>query len=322
MKKLNIVLMLGIICALAIGCSSGEFQALKEQKVSLEKKVSELEEQKLQSESWYKSEDFDRALKLLDESFETNASKLGIAEFDTPQIVRLEKVSVRYLLAEYTLYSQHEYINLKYALIDMEKDSCTQIDLEINDYIEEITYDEDFISFHCEGRNIMDGFRDFPHIYKYDIAKNEVTVEYPYKSLKFSESEIRLGNGVNKAGLDKVTENNKSILFDFAQVDGTVMAGGVMCPAIKTGLKQDGNQEDRTLYVDFEALVLSKEAKKQIMDLEKLDYISDISIRDYKDVHDSSHVAVYFKFKDVQEYICKFQEDGSNGFMSFMLMLK
>ncbi len=320
MKKLNIVLIIVLICALAIGCSSGELQALKEQKISLEEKVAELEEQRIQPASWYKSGEFNQALKLLDGFIETNAEKLEMAESDTPQIVRLDKVSDRYFLAVYTMDPRHMRINQTYTLIDMEKDSCTQINLDSADYLSEITYDKDFIVFHSEGRNLVNSFRDFPHIVKYDIAKNEVTTEYLYKSLKFSD-EIRSGNGA-RVGLGNVTENNKAIMFDFAQTDGGVLAGGMFCPEIKTGLKQDGNQQDRTLYVDFKALVLSREAQKQIMDLKKLDYIPDISIRNYKDVHDISHVAVYFKFKGVQEYSCRFKEDSENGFMDFALMLK
>jgi hypothetical protein len=322
MKKLNIVLMIGLICALAVGCSSGELQALKEQNASLKKQATEAEGQKLKPMSWYKSEEFSQALVVLDEFIETNSARLGIANTDILQLVRLEKVSERCYLAAYMIAPLAPLTNNFYALVDIEKGECAQINLDSIDYISEVTYDKDYITFHCEGNNVMNGFRQFPHNKKYDIAKNEVNDEYLYKSLKHSESEIRLGNSMNKVGLDKITENNKAILFDFGQTDGTVMAGGMFCPAIKTGLKQDGNYEDRTLYVDFEALVLSKEAQKQIMDLEKLDYISDVSIRDYKDVHDNPHVAVYFKFEGMQEYSCKFQEDSSNGFMDFTLMLK
>lgn len=322
MKKLKIAIIMGLVCALAVGCSGGELQALKEQNASLKKQVAEAEGQKLQPMSWYKSEEFSQALMVLDGFIETNSAKLGIANTDTLQLLRLDKVSDRYYLAAYMIAPLHPLTNNYYALVDMEKGECKEINLDSIDYVSEVTYDKEFITFHYEGNNVMNGFREFPHIKKYDIVKNEVTTEYPYKSLKFSESEVRLGNSINRVGLDKVTENNKAILFDFGQTDGTVLAGGMLCPAIKAGLKQDGNQEDRTLYVDFEALVLSKEAQKQIMDLKKLDYISDVSIRDYKDVHDNSHVAVYFKFKDVQEYNCKFQEDSSSGFMDFTLILK
>ena len=322
MKKLYIALAIGLICSLTTGCSSGETQTLKEQNDSLKKQVTELEEQKLQPASWYKSEEFSQALKLVDEFIEINGGQLGIANNDTIQMIRLDKVSGRYFLAAYMIAPLYPLTNNLYALVDMEKEECTHINLDSVDYINEVTYDKDFISFYCGGQNIMNGFREFPHFKKYDIAKNQVTTEYIYKSLQFSESEIRLGNGVNKVGLDKVTENKKAILFSFNQIDGTVLAGGMFCPTIKTGLKQDGSQENRTLYVDFEALVLSKEAQKQIMDLKNLDYISDINVRNYKDVHDISHVAVYFKFKDVKEYSCSFQEDGSNGFMDFTLTLK
>jgi hypothetical protein len=322
MKRSYIVIIICLICSLAIGCSNGELKTLKEQNVSLEKKVTELEEQSLRPVSWYKSEEFSLGLKLLDEFIETNSAKLGIAKTDTLQLVKLDKVSDRHFLASYMIAPLYPLTNNFYALVDMQKEECIQINLDTVDYVNEITYDKDFISFYCEGQNVIDGFRKFPHLFKYDIANNKVSTEYMYKSLQFSESEIRLGNGINKVELDEVAENNKTILFSFGQLDDTVLAGGALCPLITTGIKQDGNQEERTLYIDFEALVLSKEAQKQLLDLKALDYISDISIRNYKDVHDSSHVAVYFKFKDMKEYSCSFQEDNSNGFMDFNLMLK
>lgn len=321
MKRINTFIMISLICVMSIGCSSGEIQVLKEQNASLEKQVAELEEQKQKPSNWYKGEEASRALKLLDGFIEDNGAELGIAEADTLQVIRLDKISDRYYLAQYTIDPQHVYINLMYAIVDMEKDSCKQINLDSVDYINDITYDKDFIIFHCDGRNLLNGFRDFPNTKKYDIARNEVITEYLNKSLRFSESEILLGNGV-KMGLGKVSEENKEIRFDFTETAGGVMAGGMFCPTIRTGLKQDDNQEDRTLYVDFENIVLSKEAQQQIMDLKQLEYISDISIRSYTDVHDDPHVAVYYKFKGVQEYSCRFREDSSNGFMDFVLMLK
>lgn len=321
MKRICIVIVISLICSLATGCTGGEIQTLQEQNDSLKKQVTELEEQKQKPASWYKSEEFSQALKLFDEFIETNDMKLGISKDDVLQLVKLDKVSDRHFLTAYMIAPVQPLTNNFYALVDIDKGECIQINLDSVDYINEIAYDKDFISFYCEGQNVIDGFRKFPHIIKYDIAKKEVTTEYPYKSMKASEPEIALGNGINKVGLRDAIENNKTILFSFNEVKGTIVAGGVLCPSIKTGLKQDGNEEDRTLYIDIEALVLSEEARQKLMNLKDIEYISDISVRNYTDVHDIAHVAVYFKFKGIQEYCCSFQE-GSGGFTDFMLMLK
>jgi hypothetical protein len=323
MKRLKIVLIIGLICSLAIGCSSGEIKTLKEQKASLEEKLEALEEQNMRPASWYKSEEFSIALKLLDEFFETNSTQLGIAKTDTLQLVKFDKISDRYFLAAYIIAPIYPVTNSFYALVDMDKESCIQINLETIDYIKEITYDKDSITFYCDGQNVVNGFRDFPHNIKYDIAKNKISKEYLYYSFQHTSwVDTQLGNGINEVGLDKITENNKSILFSFKPTDSTLLAGGGFCPRISTGVKLDSNQQDRVLYVSFESLVLSKEAEKQIMGLKALDYMLDISIREYKDLQDIPHVAVYFKFKDMKEYSCSFKENSSNGFMDFELKLR
>lgn len=311
LRKLKAVLVIILICSLTAGCYNSGVAAMKEGTGKGEGGQS----------GWYKSEEFSNALKLFDKYMEENPGLCGAAKTDTLQLVKMDRISERYYLISYMISPLYSLINYHYALVDLEKGSCEPINLDTIDYISEVTYTGDIITFHCEGNNVVNGFRDFPHVLKYDIEKRELITEYPYKSLKRGEYEILLGNGINKVGLSNVIENNKTIKFDFTDVKDTIHAGGWFCPRIRTGLKLDF-KDTKTYYVDFEALVLSREAEKQIEDLEKLDYIEDVRIRSYKDVHEISHVAVYFRFKDVAEYACSFEDDSSNDFRDFIVTLR
>lgn len=308
MKKLGIVLMIILICSLAAGCAEGNIQMQEDRNREAES-------------SWYKSEGFSNAMKLFDEYIEGNGEQSGVAKTDALQVVKADRISERYYLISYMVAPLYPLTNYHYALADMEKASCEAINLDTIDYISEVSYSDDIITFHCEGNNVVNGLREFPHDLKYVIAKRELTTEYPYKSLQHGEYEISLGIGMNKVGLAKVAENKKSIYFDFEETEGTILAGGWFCPAIKTGLKLD-NEDEKAYYVDFEELVLSGESEKQLMDLKKLDYVENVRIRNYKDVHDIDHVAVYFKFKGVTEYTCSFRENDHNGFMDFILTVR
>lgn len=320
MKKLWVFLLALLVCFFASGCSNGEVETLKEQNATLEKKLSELETQKSRQAAWYKSEDFSDALQLFDEYIETEREQAGVPESGTLQVVRLDKISERYYLVTYMTSPAYLILNCRYALIDFEKGSCTQINPDTADFISDATYDESTITFYCDGRNVVNGFRDFPHSFKYNIAKKEFTKEYIYNTLPYGEVETRLGNGVSKVGLSKVTESDKKLVFDFSQIEGTLLAGGNFCPAIRIGRKMT-DMETRTVYVDFKALVLSSGAEKQLRELEKKDYISAVSIKNYKDVQDVSHCVVYFELDGIDGYSCRFEED-ENGFMDLVLLLK
>lgn len=320
MKKLWISLLVFLACFCVSGCSNSEVEALKEQNAALEKKLSEPATEQPRQAAWYKSEDFSSALRLFDDYIEAEKEQAGVPDSDTLQAVRFDKISERYCLITYMISPASLILNRRYALIDFEKDSCMLINPDTADFISDVTYDESTVTFYCDGRNVVNGFRDFSHSFKYNIAKNEFTKEYSYNTLPYGEVETRLGNSVSKIGLAQVAENDRKLVFDFSQIEGTVLAGGNFCPEIRLGRKMT-DTETRTVYVDFKALVLSGEAEKQLKELEKKDYISAVRIRNYKDVHDDPHCVVYFELDGIDQYSCRFEED-ENGLMDFVLLLK
>lgn len=316
MKRKLVMLMLVILSMLFSGC-------LVQVPKSEAKAASNMQaaSQAVETNEWYKLEDYDKAINLLDQHFK-NAwhEKTMVNKNSEIQIVKLERLNENYFLAAYQTSPVHPLTNLNYALVGFQENSCRTINLDTADYISDVTYENGVISFHCEGNNIINAFRVFPHKINYDIEKNTTSVEQLYYSLN-SGSQVRLGNSINKASFGEITEKDKDITFDFEVTNETVLAGGYFCPAIKAGVMFD--KEDKPVfYLDFENVFLSKDAEKAIMDLAHKEYISNIEIKELKDIADLHHTVIYFEFKDVSFYTCSFKHEGDTGFQSLVLSLK
>ncbi len=320
MKKYWVFLLVLYVCLWASGCSGGELEVLRTEKEVLAQKVTELETQRYQQSAWYKSEEFASAMRLFDDYLADNRQPSEVHEPDVLQVVRLDRISDRFFLVTYAPAPVLPATNYWYALADLEKSTCVRINPDTGDLISDVSYDQSTISFYCEGRNVFNGFRDFPHFFRYNLEKNEMIKEYVWHTLPYGEVETKLGNAVNKISLEKVTEKDKTMIFDFSQTDGMIMAGGNFCPAIRIGRKMT-EAESRTVYIDFEAAVVSPEAEKQLKLLESEANITAVTIKHYKDVHDTDHSVVYFEFEGISEYSCRFIAD-ENGFMDLMLLLK
>ncbi|MCQ1531342.1 outer membrane protein assembly factor BamD [Lutispora saccharofermentans] len=308
MKRKFFILMLVICSMLLASCTS---QALKiGEEVSADAK-----------DGSYKLGDYEKAVALLDKHLkEASPEKTMVAKNDEIQIMKLERLNENYYLASYQISPIYPLTNLNYALVGFRENSCRTINLDTVDYISDTSYDNGVISFYSEGNNIVNAFREFPHNINYDIKNGELSIEQLYHSLE-SGSQVRLGNGINKAGIKNIAETDKEITFDFEEVEGTILAGGAFCPAIKSGVMFD--KEDKPVfYLDFENLILSKENEKMIMDLAKKEYISGVDIKHYEDLTENSHTAIYFRFKGVSEYTCSFKNDDKTGFENFILILR
>lgn len=316
MNRKFISLILVILSMLLASCAAQLPQS--EEETSLDVQAAS---QASEQNDWYKLEDYNKAIKLLDEHFK-NAwhEKTMVNKNSEIQIVKLEKLNENYFLAAYQISPIYPLTNFNYALVGFRENSCRTISIDTSDYISDVTYENGIISFYCEGNNIVDPFRVFPHKINYDIEKNTASVEQLYYSLN-SGSQVKLGNGINKAGFGEITEKEKEITFNFEVLEDTVLAGGYFCPAITAGVMFD-NEGIPVFYLDFENVVLSKDAEKAVMDLSYKEYISNIEINEYKDIAKQHHTIIYFEFKDVSYYTCSFKSQGETGFQSLVLLLK
>lgn len=309
MKKKYGILVLLLCCILLVSCTSQAPENEKEAEVA-----------KVQEE-WYKLGDYEKAVALLDKHLkDASWEKTMVTKNDELQIVRLEKLNENYYLAAYQISPIYPLTNLNYALVGFQENSCRTINLDTVDYISDVSYGNGVISFHCQGDNIINGFREFPHNINYDIQKGEISREQLYYSLE-AGSQVRLGNGINKVGFRDITESDKEITFNFKEIEGTMFAGGCFCPDIKAGAMFD--KEDKPVfYLDFQNLFISKETEKMIMDLSKKEYISSVEIKNYEDLMREYHTVVYFHFKDVSEYTCSLKYDDQTDFQNFILTLR
>jgi len=316
MKKKFIILVSVILSILLASCAAQLPQSEAETSADMQV-ASQADEQN----DWYKLEDYNKAIKLLDQHFK-NAwhEKTMVSKYSEIQIVKLERLNENYFLAAYQISPVQPLTNLNYVLVGFQENSCRTINLDTMDYISDVTYENGIISFHCEGNNIINAFRVFPHKINYDIEKNTTSVEQLYYRLN-SGSQVRLGNSINKAGFDEITEKEKEITFSFQVTNETILAGGYFCPAIKAGVVFD--REDKPVfYLDFENVFKTKDAEKSIMDLLNKEYIENIEIKELKDIGDKHHTVIYFEFKDVSYYTCSFKSEGETGFQSLVLSLK
>ncbi|MFA7572677.1 MAG: hypothetical protein WCY24_03055 [Lutispora sp.] len=270
---------------------------------------------------YYKLGDYEKAVALLDKHLKDAPSdKTMVTKNDELQIIKLEKLNENYYLASYQISPIYPFTNLNYALVGFQENSCRTINLDTADYISDVSYKNGVISFHCQGDNIINGFRVFPHNINYDIAKGEFSRDQLYYSLERG-SQVRLGNSINKVGFGDITEKEKEITFSFREIEGTVLAGGCFCPEIKAGVTF--NKEDKQVFfIDFMNLFLSKDDEKAIMNLKDKEYISNVEIKTYEDFMSVNHTVIYLNFEDLSEYTFSFKYREQTDFEDLILTLR
>ncbi|MDD4835464.1 MAG: hypothetical protein PHC44_12220 [Lutispora sp.] len=309
MKKKYGILVLLLCCILLVSCTSQAPENEKEAEVA---KVQE---------KWYKLGDYEKAVALLDKHLkDASWEKTMVTKNDELQIIKLEKLNENYYLASYQISPIHPLTNMNYALVGFQENSCRTLNLDTADYISDVSYKNGVISFYCDGNNIVNGFRVFPHNINYDIAKGEFSRDQLYYSLERG-SQVRLGNSINKVGFGDITEKEKEITFSFREIEGTVLAGGCFCPEIKAGVTF--NKEDKQVFfIDFMNLFLSKDDEKAIMNLKDKEYISNVEIKTYEDFMSMNHTVIYLDFEDLSEYTFSFKYREQTGFEDLILTLR
>lgn len=266
----------------------------------------------------YKLNLHDQALNIFDNYIKLKPEDSKISKEDVIQIITLEKISDTYFLISYKTAPILPITNYNYALVDIKNDICKLINLDTDDYISEVSFNSESISFYCDGRNTFNGFKDFPHNFNYNIEDGIITKEYIFHPLKGSSA--ILGSGSNKIVLKSITEENKTILFDFSEVAGEILAGGAFSPSIKIGSRDDPEVEN-AFFVDFENTILLRDAEEQLNKIQESEYVKKISTRNYTGMYGENHLTLYFEFENVTEYSGKFESD-ERGFMDFSLILR
>ena len=269
------------------------------------------------SNELYKLGIYNQALSIFDDYIKSNPEDSRVKEGDIIEELNLKKISNDYFLVSYKISPILSLTNYNYALIEVNKNVCKSINLNTDDYISDVSFDNGFILFYCDGRNTMNAFRDFPHNFKYEIEKGTVTKEYAFKPLT---GFVSVGSSVNKIGLKSITEKDKTISFSFSEVKDTFLAGGAICPSIKIGSVYS-NQEKNEISIDFENTILLSEAEAQLLKLKEKDYIKDVKTRTYSGMYNEIHLVIYFEFENIKEFSGKF-ETGDKGLLDFILILK
>lgn len=252
--------------------------------------------------------DYQLALELLEEEVKGNVGVEGVGA------LRLDKISERYYLGGYSYFPVFPKTNLGYIIIDLQSKEVKPIELNYAEYIEDVYIDGDIIRFFYAGENILNGFKAFPYEIQYNVENDELKRIDNYITMD-RWSKHRMGNGVNKVGIGDIIESDGRIEFEFKEIEGTILAGGNICPNIIVGNTLDGE-----IYIDFENTYLDDDSRKQIKELESKEFIEKIEMREYKNPDKGNNTVVYITPKGIKDYIAEFS-DGS-FFSNFVLILR
>ncbi|MBN2898448.1 MAG: hypothetical protein JXO44_06720 [Clostridia bacterium] len=168
------------------------------------------------------------------------------------------------------------------------------------------------IRLHTEGKNILNGFRDFPC----DFSVDESTGLTGHLSIfePLSNRQIyTLGNYLNQTRLEGIQETDHTIRFGFGATEETILAGGMFCPNITV----QGVDED-TISVTIENLVYDKDNLQNGL---TNDLISNISVDNVTWTDDLTKTHFLIDLVDVSRYTCDFVED-EDGFYELELIFE
>lgn len=321
MKKLVFLLTIVIILASLTGCTE---KAINEEPQIVSQEPEPLDEIK-EKDKLSILGNYEKALQILDFQLKSGVDD-RINLQDEIGVVELQKVDDVYYLASYYNYPRYPMTSLFYSMVNIENETVDPIlVLSPDDYIEDVYIDIDnmTVRFVYGGRNIINGFKEYPFDIIYNVKDKTYLVENEYTKID-RYPEITLGNSMNIVGLKSIKGNEEEIRFKFTEVEGTILAGGNFCPNITIGRVADKGyitgEEPPKLYIDFENTLLTKGSKEQILALEKLDYITNAEIREYLDAKEANHVVVYLTVKDVEEYKGQFTIAEDDAFLEFRLL--
>lgn len=318
MKKLIFILSFVLILVSLTGCTKNVVSDASKSETTKD----------IQKEELTILGDYGKALKLLDSQLNSGVDeRININE--GIGVVEIQKIDDKYYLGSYYNYPRLPMTNLYYSIIDLDENIIKPIEkLEYTDYIEEVYVDmEDMsIRFIYNGINIIDGYRQYPYDLVYDIKTGEYRKENEYTKIDMY-SRATLGNEINIIGFNSVEAENKEIKFDFIEVEGTILAGGNLCPTINMGRKLDNqrnmaDKEPVKLYIDFKNTALTGKSKEQILALKNMDYINNVEIREYLDVNENNHVVVYLTVEGINEYKGETNMNEKTGLDDFKLILR
>jgi len=184
----------------------------------------------------------------------------------------------------------------------------------IHQLIESIIFNENEIQFLCDGNNSMNGFKDFPLNYTFDITTYDLTIEESLYSIGKKSAPVTVGNPPNATLLESIEVMDNQMTFEFGGHETTQYIGGGFAPNIQI-LSQDKN----TITLDFKNLYFEE---KQFEVLLEQGIVEEISFGVYEDNANQHHSIVTIHLNEkYTKYACKLVY-GENDFYNLEINMK
>jgi len=225
------------------------------------------------------------------------------------EVIHLEEE--KYLVGLMNQYGNN--LNYNYHYFNSNTNESVQIG-RIHQLIEFIVFKDNKIEFLCDGRNQMNGFKDFPLNYIFDITTDDLTIEESLYSIGGEDVPVTVGNPPNATMLENVEVMDDQMMFEFGGHETTRYIGGGFAPYI-----QILSQEKNILSLDFKNLYFEE---KQFEVLLEKGIVEGISFEAYEDISKQHHSIVTIHLNEkYTKYSCKLVY-GENDFYNLEINMK
>lgn len=221
----------------------------------------------------------------------------------------------KYLIGTRDDYNNN--MNYWYSIYDIDNNSITRID-GIHQIIKNIFYEDNQITFYCNGKNSTTPFNDFPYTYVYDIESGELEQIEVYKSLNTVEDLLAVGGNINASIIEFVEYNSNDIIIGFGIHETSFLAGGAFAPKI-----QVFHTDDNQINLDIKNVYFDKSIFNELLNNS---YIKNIEFDEYIGIDDVIHTIIRLNIDEKYEmYLCDFlydYEKSKDDFLSLRIRIK
>ncbi|MBI9011383.1 MAG: hypothetical protein JEZ08_04075 [Clostridiales bacterium] len=225
------------------------------------------------------------------------------------EVIHLEEG--KYLVGLMNQYGNN--LNYNYHYFNSHTNESVQIG-RIHQLIESIIFNENEIQFLCDGNNSMNGFKDFPLNYIFDVTTHDFTIEESLYSIGEENVPVTVGNSPNATLLESFEVMDDQMTFEFGGHETTQYIGGGFAPNI-----QISSQDINTITLDFKNLYFEE---KQFEVLMEQGIVEEISYKVYEDIGKQHHSIVTIHLNEkYTKYACKLVY-GENDFYNLEIHMK
>lgn len=227
--------------------------------------------------------------------------------------INLIELDENYLITEIKSQEMPYNIQGEFVLIDIENEVCTSIRSQYSK-VKNIYLDNNDLIFEYDGTNTLTNDKSFPYQYIYNIKDNKYKIQTSFKELNY---DTNMGSFVNQLKFESIKFNDNYIQFNYSTTDQTVFLESLLSPHVNI----DYIYTKKSIYIDFENVILNEKIKNDLNNLTSLDFITNVNYKTYKDPEDNIHTILYLKLHNVQKYKCDFV-DSPNSTQSLKLYFK